>query len=410
MSTPAATSATVQVQPASDIPGTVSRLRSYFASQATKSYEWRRAQLESLLKLITDNEKELLQALYTDLHKPTMEASAGEIVNSAAEVRETLSQLKTWMRPESVHTPIALQPASSYVVREPYGVMLLIAPFNYPFSLIVLPLVAAIAAGNAVVMKPSEMTPAVSAAIARLIPQYLDQQAFAVVEGGIPETTALLQQRWDYIFFTGSETVGKIVAKAAAEHLTPVTLELGGKSPVIVDADANVELAARRVLWGKGHNLGQICIAPNHVFVHESIKQKYLTAVAGYMDQFYGAQPQQSPDLARMVSTRHTQRLASIIDAHKNDIVKGGQYDIESKWVEPTLIDLNDQPTGRVMEEELFGPILPVIGFKDISTVIAHINAHPKPLALYIFSKSAATQKRVLDETSSGGVCINDVL
>ena len=204
--------------------------------------------------------------------------------------------------------------------------------------------------------------------------------------------------------------MAKVVAKAAAVHLTPVTLELGGQAPVIVDHDADVALAARRVTWGKQFNMGQTCVAPNHTFVHESIKQQFITAMAGYMDQFYGAQSQQSPDLARIVTTRHTQRIASIIDAHKADVVKGGRYDIESKWVEPTIIDLHDQPTGRAMEEELFGPVLPIIGYKDISTVLAHINSHPKPLALYLFCKSAATQKRVLDETSSGGVAINDVL
>ena len=406
-----ATASTVHVQPqAADIPATVARLRSYFSTHATKSYEWRKRQLESLLALVTENEADLFKALSADLHKPVMEAGAGDIVNTAAEVRETLSQLKSWMKPESVHTPIGLQPASSYIVREPYGVMLLIAPFNYPVSLITLPLIAAIAAGNAVVIKPSELTPNVSAVMARLIPQYLDQQAFAVVEGAIPETTTLLAQRWDYIFFTGSETVGKIVAKAAAEHLTPVTLELGGKSPVIVDRDADVALAARRVTWGKNFNLAQTCIAPDYVFVHESIKQQFLTAMAGYVDQFYGAQPQQSPDLARIVSKRHTQRLASIIDAHKDDVVKGGGYDVESKWVEPTILDLKRSTEGPAMQEELFGPILPVIEFTDISTALTHINSHPKPLALYLFTKSSATQQRVLNETSSGGVVINDVL
>ena len=393
-----------------DIPATVARVRAYFASHATKSYDWRRRQLEAVLALLTDNEAALIDALHADLRKPKMEAAAGEVVNSAAEVREVLSQLKSWMKPESVHTPIALQPASSYIVREPYGVMLLIGPFNYPISIIIQPLVAAIAAGNTVVIKPSELTPAVSALLARLIPQYLDQQAFAVVEGAIPETTALLRERWDYIFFTGSQAVGRVVARAAAEQLTPVTLELGGQNPVIVDADANVELAARRTAWGTTFNAGQVCLKPNHVWVHESVKQRYIAALGENLHNFFGAQPQHSPDFARMASERHTQRLASIIDAHKADIVHGGRYDIADKYIEPTILDLKQQPTGRAMEEELFGPVMVVLGFTDLSSVLAHINAGSKPLALYLFTKSAATQKRVLNETSSGGVVINDNL
>ena len=409
----AATSATsaISVQPAAvDIPGTVARLRSYFGTHATKPYEWRRRQLEGLLALVTEHEAALLEALHVDLHKPTMEAGGGELVSTTGAIRDALSQLQGWMKPESVHTPIALQPASSYIVREPYGVLLLIAPFNYPVSLALLPLLAALAAGNAVLLKPSELTPSVSAALARLIPQYVDREAVAVVEGGVLESTLLLRERWDYIFFTGSETVGKVVARAAAEHLTPVTLELGGKSPVIVDKDADVALAARRVMWGKTFNVGQTCIAPDHTFVHASIKQQYLTALAACIDTFYGADARESADLARIVSTRHTARLGSILDAHAADVVKGGRYDIEARWVEPTILDLHDKPQGRAMQEELFGPVLPVIGFTELSSVLQHINAQPKPLALYLFTKSHETQQRVMDETSSGALVINDTL
>ena len=216
--------------------------------------------------------------------------------------------------------------------------------------------------------------------------------------------------RWDHIFFTGSETVGKIVARAAAEHLTPVTLELGGKSPVIVDADADLQLAARRIIWGRNMNAGQTCLAPDYIFCHASVKPQLLTLLASTIDTFYGPNPKQSSDLARIVSTRQTQRLASIIDAHKADVVKGGGYDVESRWVEPTILDLKGSTNGRAMQEELFGPVLPVIEFTDLTAVIAHINSHPKPLALYLFTSNTATQQRVLTQTSSGGVTLNDVV
>ena len=393
-----------------DIPAAVQKVRGYFATHVTKTYEWRKQQLDRLHAMLTENEDAFVAALQSDLRKPLYEAAASEVFLVATEVQRSASLLHSWMQPEYVPTPLTLAPASSYVVRDPYGVVLLIGPFNYPVQLIVLPLLAALSAGNCVVVKPSELVPATSSTFASLLPRYLDPQAVIVVEGAIPETTALLKERWDHIFFTGSETVGKIVARAAAENLTPVTLELGGKSPVIVDADADLPLAARRIVWGRYMNAGQTCLAPDYVFCHASVKPQLLTLLASTIDTFYGADPKQSTDLARIVSARQTQRLGSIIDAHKADVVKGGGYDVETRWVAPTVLDLKRSTDGRAMQEELFGPVLPVIEFDDLTSVIAYINARPKPLALYLFTSNTATQQRLLTQTSSGGVTLNDVV
>ena len=393
-----------------EIPAAVQRVRDYFNTHVTKTYEWRKQQLDRLHAMLTENEAAFVAALQSDLRKPLYEAGASEVFLVATEVKRSAALLRSWMQPEHVPTPLALAPASSYIVRDPYGVVLLIGPFNYPVQLIALPLVAALSAGNCVVVKPSELVPATSSTFASLLPRYLDPQAVIVVEGAIPETTALLKERWDHIFFTGSEAVGKIVARAAAEHLTPVTLELGGKSPVIVDSDADLPLAARRIIWGRTLNAGQSCIAPDYVFCHAAVKPQLLTLLSSTIDTFYGSDPKKSADLSRIVSSRHTQRIASIIDAHKADVVKGGGYDVESRWVEPTILDLKRSTDGRAMQEEIFGPVLPVIEFTDLTAVIAHINARPKPLALYLFTSNTATQQRVLTQTSSGGVTLNDVI
>ena len=393
-----------------DIPSAVKRVREYFHTHATKPYEWRKRQLDRLHAMLVDNESAFIAALQSDLGRGLMEATILDVALIATEVQRSASLLRQWMQPEHVGTPLSIAPASSYIVRDPYGVVLLIGPFNYPIQLVVLPLVAALSAGNCVVVKPSELTPSVSSLLASLLPRYLDPQAVVVVEGAIPETTALLKERWDHIFFTGSETVGRIVARAAAEHLTPVTLELGGKSPVIVAQDADLTLAARRIVWGRNMNAGQTCVAPDFVFCHASVKPRLLELLSSTIDAFFGADPKQSPDLARIVNTRGTQRLASIIDAHKADIVKGGGYDVESKYVEPTVLDLKSSTEGVAMQDEIFGPILPVLEYSDLSTVLSYINSHPKPLALYLFTSDASVQQRVLQQTSSGGVVLNDVV
>lgn len=409
------------------IPATLERLRQYFGTHVTKSYAWRKAQLEAMLRMIEENEKAWTDALKADLSKPYFEASFTEVVLSITELRSTLKDLAEWMKPQKAPTPVALLPGSSYVLYEPYGVALIIGAFNYPIMLTIMPLAAAVSAGNIAVIKPSELSPATSKLIAQLIPKYMDQKAFAVVEGSIPETTALLAQKWDYIFFTGSERVGKVVMKAAAEHLTPLTLELGGKSPTIVCRDADIALAARRIMWGKVVNSGQSCIAPDYVFVHKSVKAAFLDACAKQIQSFYPAAKAQgaagsgsgsgsgssavaaNSDFGRIVNVQHTQRLAGLLDAHKADVVAGGQYDVNARFVAPTVLrDVKlDSP---IMASEIFGPILPVVDFDDIEHVITHINANPKPLALYLFTSDEKTISNVTSKTSSGGVSINDVM
>ena len=264
------------------------------------------------------------------------------------------------------------------------------------------------AAGNVVILKPSELTPATSGLMARLLPEYVDSSALKVVQGSIAETTELLKQRYDYIFFTGSENVGRVVLRAAAEHLTPCTLELGGKSPVIVAEDADLPLAARRILWGKLSNAGQSCIAPDYVFAHASIKAKLIEELKTTTAAFYGASPRTNADFGRIVNSAHTERLQRLLTAHSKDIVFGGEVDVAARYVAPTV--LNTTTAGAAMESEIFGPVLPVVEYTDIATVLQYINSRPKPLALYLFSSNADLHKAVIDKTSSGGVAINDVM
>ena len=314
------------------------------------------------------------------------------------------------MSPTYVATPLALLPASSYIVTEPYGVVLIIGPFNYPFQLTIFPLLAAIAAGNCVIIKPSELTQATSKLFADLVPRYLDNSAISVVEGAVEETSILLKQPIDFIFFTGSEAVAKIICRAAAERLIPVVLELGGKSPVIVDNTADLLLAARRIMWGKLLNAGQSCIAPDYVYVHHTVKQEFIDLCKQQIIKFYGQDIKNSKDYGRIVNERHVKRLQGLLNGIKNtnEIKVGGQIDLANKYVAPTIVDTTIDST--LMTEEIFGPILPIIEYTDISTVLNYINSRPKALSLYIFSNDKNLQDRILKETSSGGMCINDVM
>lgn len=399
---------TTSYTPISDIPKKLETLRGYFATQVTKSAKWRKEQLRAALRLMTENEDRITAALKADVGKPNFEATFTEIVSVETEIRAMIDELDEWMKPTHYPTPASLMPGDSYVVRDPYGVVLIIAPFNYPIQLTILPLIASISAGNCAVLKPSELTPASSALLAELIPKYMDNSAFQVVTGSIAETTALLKERWDYIFFTGSDMVGKVVARAAAEHLTPVTLELGGKSPVILGPDADLTLAARRVMWGKCLNAGQSCIAPDYAFVPVDLQKKFEEECVKVVKTFYAENPSSSPDFGRIVSERHTQRLAKLIDGAKDQLIYGGKYDVANKFVEPTIVTATtEQP---IMNEEIFGPILPIIPYENINKVIEYINSKPKPLALYVFSTKSDFNDRILKETSSGGVSINDVM
>jgi aldehyde dehydrogenase (NAD+) len=303
-----------------------------------------------------------------------------------------------------VATPLNQKPARARIVREPLGVVLVIAPWNYPVQLLLSPLVGAVAAGNAVMLKPSEVTVHVSAALARLVPRYLDPEAIALVEGGVPETTALLEQRWDHIFYTGNGTVGRVVMAAAARHLTPVTLELGGKSPCIVDDTADLDVAARRIAWGKFLNAGQTCIAPDYVLVAESREEELVGKIGQAIRSFYGENPRKTRDYARIVNERHHRRLAAFLG--DGEVVIGGEADDAERYIAPTVMRHVD-PSAPVMQEEIFGPILPVLPVRNVDEAISFVNAREKPLALYVFTADAAVEEQVLERTQSGGVCVN---
>jgi aldehyde dehydrogenase (NAD+) len=385
----------------------VDELRRGFTSGMTRSLEWRRSQLRQIQRMLKEGEEELLAALATDLGKPTLEGWAADIGLVSAEIDYLHDHLAEWMKPEKVRVPMVAQPGKATIVAEPLGVALVIAPWNYPVQLSVLPMAAALAAGNAVVVKPSELAPTVSAALAGLVPRYLDERAVAVVEGAVDETTALLEQRWDHIFYTGNGRVGRIVMAAAAEHLTPVTLELGGKSPVIVDRDANLAVAARRIAWGKFANAGQTCVAPDYALVHEAVAEDLMDQLTRAVDRFYGGDPRKSPDYGRIVNGSHFRRLSGLIDGGGYDrLVFGGEREEAARYIAPTVLAgvAADAP---VMGEEIFGPILAVRTVADMDEAMAEVNAGDKPLALYAFTESKRTAERIVAGTSSGGVCVN---
>lgn len=392
---------------APDAAGLVQELRASFRSGLTRPLSWRRAQLAQLRRLLREGEAELLDALATDLGKPAIEGWATDIGFVDGEIRNMERNLGAWTRDRSVSLPLKMRPGRARLVPEPLGTVLVIAPWNYPVQLLLLPMATAIAAGNCVVGKPSELAPTVSAALARLVPRYLDERAVRLVEGGVDETTALLAERWDHIFYTGNGRVGRVVMRAAAEHLTPVTLELGGKSPVIVDKDANLDVAARRIVWGKFMNAGQTCIAPDYVLAHEAIEARLVEKMTGVVRAMYGDEPSRSPDYGRIVNERHWRRLKGLLDAGGFDAVAcGGDGDESTRYLAPTIL-VGVSADAAVMQEEIFGPILPVLRVPDVEAAIELVNDGDKPLALYVFSENAGVRERVIETTSSGGVCTN---
>lgn len=389
--------------------GTIARLRSTFDSGVTRPLGWRKDQLHALRRLVSDGEDELLAALATDLGKPPVEGLVSDLSFVGSGVDAALKGLDGWARPEQVRVPPAQRPARASIVRDPLGVVAVISPWNYPVHLLLAPMAAAISAGNCVIGKPSELAPATSKALARLVPLYLDNAAVAIVEGGVPETRALLGEHFDHIFFTGSARVGRMVMEAAAKQLTPVTLELGGKSPVLVDRDADIEVAARRIAWGKFLNAGQSCVAPDYVLVHREVQDQLITELASAIRRFYGPDPELSADYARIVNDHHFGRLAALLASGSSQVSIGGEADRATRYIAPTVLS-GVSPDAPIMEEEIFGPILPVLGVAGMDEAVAFVRSRPSPLALYVFTQSTQTADRILAQTASGGVCVNSTL
>lgn len=379
----------------------VAGLRATFATGRTRPLDWRLGQLEALRTLLTEEREAFQQALHEDLGKGPAEAYRTEIGFTLNELDHTVRHLAEWLRPRPAAVPEAFLPAEARAVREPLGVVLVIAPWNYPLQLALAPLVGALAAGNTVLVKPSELAPATSAAIARLLPRYLDPQAVAVVEGAVPETTALLEQRFDHIFYTGNGAVGRIVMAAAARHLTPVTLELGGKSPVVVDSGADLAVTARRIVRGKFLNAGQTCVAPDYVLAVGDTAPALEAELAEAVREAYGEDAAADPEYGRIVNTRHFDRLTALLGDGRT--VTGGGFDRESRYLAPTVL-ADVPPQAPVMRAEIFGPVLPVLAVPDLDAAIAFINERDKPLALYAFTESDATKERLAAETSSGAL------
>ncbi|HEA6729523.1 TPA: aldehyde dehydrogenase [Staphylococcus aureus] len=383
--------------------------KAFFNTQQTKDISFRKDQLKKLSKAIKSYESDILEALYTDLGKNKVEAYATEIGITLKSIKNARKELKNWTKTKNVDTPLYLFPTKSYIKKEPYGTVLIIAPFNYPFQLVFEPLIGAIAAGNTAIIKPSELTPNVARVIKRLINETFDANYIEVIEGGTEETQTLIHLPFDYVFFTGSENVGKIVYQAASENLVPVTLEMGGKSPVIVDETANIKVASERICFGKFTNAGQTCVAPDYILVHESVKDDLITALSKTLREFYGQNIQQSPDYGRIVNLKHYHRLTSLLNSAQMNIVFGGHSDEDERYIEPTLLD-HVTSDSAIMQEEIFGPILPILTYQSLDEAIAFIHQRPKPLSLYLFSEDENATQRVINELSFGGGAINDTL
>jgi aldehyde dehydrogenase (NAD+) len=388
-----------------DCSALVARQREFFASGATRSVAWRKAQLETLKTLFTENHDELCDALWKDLRRNVVDADLMDVAYNVKEAEYALKHLDAWMKPERISTPIVLEPGHVRVRRDPLGVTLTIGAWNEPFMLLFAPLASALAGGNTAVLKPSELAVACSAAVARLVPKYFDPRAVAVVEGGVPETTALLAQKWDFIFFTGSPQVGKIVHQAAARNLTPCVLELGGKNPTIVHSSANLEAAANRIAYGRYLNSGHICTAPDYVLVWPEVKEAFVRHMEATIHTFYGDDPKLSPDYGRVINSRNFDRLVGLLSSGK--AVIGGQTDAKERYIAPTvLVDVS--PDSPIMQEEVFGPILPVLEIGSVEAAIEWVNSRPRPLGLYVFAEDLGVAESILDATESGDAVIND--
>ncbi len=382
----------------------IARQRNYFTTGATRSLEFRRGALERLGAAIEARETEILTALHADLGKPAMDTWTAEIGLVLGEIRHALKHLKKWMKPRRAKVPMLAWPGKARVGREPCGVVLILGPWNYPFQLVLSPLVGAIAGGNCAILKPSELSPHTTAIISKLIRETFAEEFIAVVEGEREVSEALLTEKFDHIFFTGSTTVGRSVMTAAAKHLTPVTLELGGKCPVIVSGLhdlKSIETAARRIAWGKFMNAGQTCVAPDHVWVDRSIHDAFVEAVGRISRGFFDRES------GHLINRRHFDRVAAFLQDGR--IASGGGHDAAGLWIEPTVLT-DVSPQSPVMQEEIFGPVLPVIAFDSLDAVLSEIRSRPSPLAVYVFSNDETVKRKVIAETRSGGVCVNDTV
>ena len=378
----------------------------FFGTQKTKSITFRKEQLRKLRAAILKYEKPLYAAFKADLNKSEDEAFLTEISIVLQEIKHHLRNLDRWAKPKRVGSTLAILPSKSSIITEPLGVALIIAPWNYPFNLLFCPLVGAISAGCCAVLKPSPYTPHTAAVMEQIITETFAPEYISIIQGDRHINTLLLEERYDLLFFTGSPSLGKIVMQAAAKNLTPCILELGGKSPCIVDKEANLKIAARRIMWGKTINAGQTCIAPDYLFVHESVKAELFAEMKQAIRDFFGENPETSPFFPRIVNDKAMERLLPLLQ--QGDIVFGGENNRSERYIAPTVID-NVQPDFAIMQEEIFGPILPALTFNDINTVINYVNTHEKPLAFYYFGNHKKA-KTVLAQTTSGGACVNDVL
>ena len=375
--------------------------------ESKTSINFRKETLTKLLNAILIHENEIIDALYFDFKKPAFEAVITETSYVISELKHTIKNLNKWAKPKGVFPSLLNFPSKDYIYKEPYGKVLIISPWNYPFQLAICPLISAFAAGNQVVLKPSELTPKTSEIIHKIISKVFDKNYVEVKEGGLKVSKQLLSERWDYIFFTGSVVVGKIVAKAAAENLTPVTLELGGKNPCIIDETANLKLAAKRIVWGKFVNAGQTCIAPDYILIQKNMKKHFVTFLKEEITKAYGENPAESPDFARIINAKNWQRLFDMIEPEK--VIFGGESDLKQCYIAPTLIE-ETSLENPIMQEEIFGPILPILTYKKESEIDAIISKFEKPLALYIFTENPNFYRRIIENHSFGGGCINDTM
>jgi len=386
----------------------VQTARNAFERGKTKTYEFRLNQLKGLLRMLEENEDVFIDSLYADLRKAKNEAIIMEIEFERNNVRNALIHLKDWMEPEKAEKTLVTLLDQTLIYSQPYGVALIMSAWNYPIQLCIGPLIGAISAGNCAVIKPSEMAPVTAKAMAELLPRYIDKECYPVICGGIPETTELLQLRFDYMFYTGNAMVGKIIHQAANKHLTPITLELGGKSPLYMDDTVNYVFAARRIFWGKYANSGQTCVAPDYMLCTPAVRDKFLEVARKLMKEWFGENPLQCPDLARIVNERHFQRVTKLLES-SGKVAIGGRTNPQERLIEPTIL-VDVKPSDPIMQEEIFGPILPIITVNNLEEAISFINKSEKPLTLYIYSANTSTRQHIIANTSSGSVCVNDCL